>query len=59
MKILLSVALAPVRWWLFMLGVGVVHHEWIPELRTIGFWWSAVVVELLGAAFSLGGRDTS
>jgi hypothetical protein len=29
--------------WLFMLGVGVVHDEWLTELPTIGFWSSVKV----------------
>lgn len=39
--------------WLFMLAVGVVHHEWIPQCPTIGFTWSVVLVALLRGAFRI------
>jgi predicted MFS family arabinose efflux permease len=33
--------------WLFMLAVGVAHAHWIPQLPTIGYWWSALIIWLL------------
>lgn len=42
--------------WLFMLAVGIVHHEWIPACPTIGFWWSLVLVVLLRWVFA-GGNE--
>jgi hypothetical protein len=33
--------------WGLMLLVGVVHHQWLPGLPTIG-WWDALLVYVLG-----------
>lgn len=33
--------------WMFMLAVGVVHHEWISKCPTIGFFWACVLSSLL------------
>ena len=33
--------------WAFMLLVGVVHHEWLPQCPTVGFGWSIVIAFLL------------
>jgi hypothetical protein len=44
--------------WLFMLAVGIVHHEWIPACPTIGFWWSLLLVILLKWTFA-GGSTVS
>ena len=38
--------------WLFMLAVGVIHHEWIESCPTIGFWWAILVAALLRGALS-------
>lgn len=38
--------------WLFMLAVGVAHHEWIPSLPTIGYWWSVLLAWLLRGALA-------
>lgn len=50
--------------WFFMIGVGVVHHEWITTLPTISWWHSALVCFLFRAALvamtygtSWGGRE--
>jgi hypothetical protein len=32
--------------WL-MLAVGVIHHEWIPQCPTLGYWWSVLLAYLL------------
>ncbi len=51
---LVIVALAYLfRGWWFMLGVGVIHHEWWPAVPTIGYWWAVAVVALLGGIFSV------
>lgn len=34
----------------FMLAVGVIHHEWIPALPTLGYWWSVLIAYLLRVA---------
>lgn len=36
----------------FMLAVGVIHHEWIPALPTIGYWWAVLVAYLLRVALT-------
>jgi hypothetical protein len=44
---LLAIPVAAGMWflvsWLFMLGVGVVHGEWLAGLPTIGFWASVKI----------------
>lgn len=37
--------------WLFMLAVGVVHHEWWPAVPTIGYWWAVLFTALMRAVF--------
>lgn len=32
--------------WMFMLLVGVIHHEWIAALPTIG-WWSSLLIFIM------------
>jgi len=43
--------------WLFMLAVGIAHHEWLPQLPTIGYWWAVLIVSLLRGAFLNYERD--
>lgn len=38
--------------WMLMLAVGIAHHDWVPGLPTIGYWWSALLVSLLRGVFS-------
>lgn len=38
--------------WELMLGVGVIHAEWIRTLPTIGYWWAVLLVWLLRGTFS-------
>lgn len=38
--------------WMLMLAVGVAHHDWVPGLPTIGYWWAVLLVWLLQGAFS-------
>lgn len=55
-KVLGTLCLVATRWLLgglmFMLAVGVIHHEWIPALPTLGFWWSVLVSALLRSALA-------
>lgn len=37
--------------WFFMLGVGVVHHDWLPGLPTVGYFTAVVVAFLFRLAF--------
>jgi hypothetical protein len=50
--LLVQLMLAPLAGWWFMLGVGVIHHEWWPAVPTVGYWWSIVIVYLLRASLS-------
>jgi cytosine/uracil/thiamine/allantoin permease len=34
----------------FMHAVGVIHHEWIPQLPTLGYWWSVLISLLISLA---------
>jgi hypothetical protein len=38
--------------WMFMLGVGVAHAEWIHQLPTLGFWWALLLVVLIRPLFA-------
>lgn len=38
---------------MFMIGVGVVHHEWMPTIPTVGYWWSVIIVMLFRAALTI------
>ncbi len=33
--------------WMFMLAVGIVHHEWIRACPTIGFGWAVLLAVLV------------
>lgn len=44
------IVILPLIAWVFMLGVGVVHHEWLPAMPTIGYKSSLIVC---GIAFPL------
>lgn len=35
-----------------MLAVGVVHHEWIVQCPTIGYWWAVLLAYLLRTALA-------
>lgn len=39
-----------VQGWLFMLVVGVVHHEWLPGVPAIGYWWAVLISFLISGA---------
>lgn len=40
--------------WMFMLAVGVAHHEWWPLVPTIGYWWAVLIVLLTRGLFGYG-----
>jgi hypothetical protein len=40
----------PLNGWMFMLAVGITHHEWWPALPTIGYWWACVIAGFIRAA---------
>jgi hypothetical protein len=46
-SLLIGFLIALLQGWLFMLAVGVVHAHWIPQVPTIGFWWSVLIWTLL------------
>lgn len=33
--------------WVFMLLVGVIHHEWVATLPTIGWWLSLLIIVMV------------
>lgn len=46
--------------WSMMLAIGIVHHEWIPQCPTIGFWWAVLLSGLLRASLyqiDFSGKD--
>jgi hypothetical protein len=44
--------------WFFMLAVGVVHHQWIKECPTIGFWWAVLLASLIrGALYTYDSKE--
>lgn len=41
--------------WMLMLVVGIIHHQWIPQLPPIGYTLAALITTLLGLrAFAAG-----
>lgn len=38
--------------WMLMLSVGIIHLHWLPELPTVGYWISVLVVALMRGVFS-------
>lgn len=51
-KILYHVLMIFIGGFEFMLAVGIIHHEWLPQLPTIGYWWAVLIVGLLKGTFS-------
>ena len=51
--LLIDIAKVPLAGWLFMLAVGMAHHEWVPPLPTIGFWWAYLLVLLIAITFAI------
>lgn len=45
--------------WEFMLVVGVIHAEWIPQLPTIGYWWAVLIAWLLRTSLIRVPQSTS
>lgn len=35
-----------------MVGVGIIHAEWIHQMPTIGYWWAVILVSLLRGIFT-------
>lgn len=33
--------------WVFMLMIGVIHHEWLHGMPTIGYWWAVLITFML------------
>ena len=50
--ILYSLCIYLIRGFFLMIGVGVVHHEWLPQLPTVGYWTAFLVVALLAGVLS-------
>jgi drug/metabolite transporter (DMT)-like permease len=50
-----SVLLTFLKGWLFMLAIGIAHHDWWPTIPPIGFWASVLFMAVLP---SLGGYST-
>jgi hypothetical protein len=48
--LLLSALFSLAAGWALMLAVGVIHHEWIPQCPTIGYWWAVLLAMLLRGA---------
>jgi hypothetical protein len=44
---LVGVQLSLIGAWGLMIVVGVIHHEWLPTLPTLG-WWDSVLISVLG-----------
>lgn len=43
----------PVGAWVFMLTVGVIHHEWLPQLPTLGYWASLLIFFMIDWVITL------
>jgi hypothetical protein len=51
LKILtLAAVLWLLRGWFFMLSVDLSHTFWVPQLPGIGYWWSVLIINLVGVA---------
>jgi len=46
----LSAAYSLAAGWALMLAVGVIHHEWIAQCPTIGYWWAVLLALLIRMA---------
>lgn len=49
-ELCVSVVMSLLGGFMFMLAVGVVHHEWIAACPTIGYGWSVLLAALLRGA---------
>lgn len=45
--LMVSTTMTMVFGWVFMLAVGIVHHEWIRQCPTIGYGWATLLAALL------------
>lgn len=41
------------RGWMLMLTVGILHHDWLASLPTLGYWQSVLIVILMAGVFSV------
>jgi len=46
-EVIIAVQINLIGAWFLMIGVGVVHHEWLPDLPTLG-WWLSLLIYVLG-----------
>lgn len=57
MKWFASLCVAAIEWlfsaWMFMLVVGVVHAEWMPQLAPIGYGLALLLAAILSAAVAV------
>jgi len=51
-RLIASILAAFIGGWQLMLGVGIIHAEWIHGLPTIGYWLATALVALLRGTFS-------
>lgn len=51
LRVIVTFVIAIVCGFLFMLAVGIVHHEWITQCPTIGYWWAVLITGLLRMTF--------
>jgi hypothetical protein len=45
--------------WFFMLGVGVIRAEWLPQVPTLGYWWAVLIAYLLRCGLTRLPQSTS
>jgi drug/metabolite transporter (DMT)-like permease len=45
--IVTSVLRALLGGWLLMLAIGIAHHDWLPQLPTIGYWPAVLIYAVL------------
>lgn len=51
-RLIVATIVALLCGWLFMLAVGIAHHDWVPALPPIGYGTSVLILTLLRAAFA-------
>jgi Na+-driven multidrug efflux pump len=49
-SLIVSAVVSLLGGWMFMLAVGVAHHEWLPGLPTVGYWWAVLITWLIRSA---------
>lgn len=48
-----SIGLTFVGGWVFMLTVGIIHHEWLHQVPTLGYWPSFLIFFMVDWCVSL------